>query len=895
VLQRLALPLVFLLCAITASGQDILNITLDGTEQGKPLPEWFKQLEQKYPVRFYYLDSWFTNSTIQKSYRGQRLQQALADIFEGTEISYGILYNYAIVFSKDPGRALERERILTRARAAQQDVVVAVVGDTTQAPAKGAVSVRGVVTDQETGAALSGASVYVNDLNRGVISDAAGKYTVTLPSGEYVFTVRNINYDEKVVSLRVVNNGTLNLNLQESAKLLDEVVINDQQLYSAVSGKLGVTNLKLTDLKKLPAFLGEVDIIKQIQTLPGVTSVGEVSSGFNVRGGSADQNLVLYDGVQVFNTSHVFGFFSSFNSEAVSDAQFYKAGIPSEYGGRVSSVLSLHAKEGNFEKWHASGGIGLISSYLTVEGPVKEKVSSVVASVRSSYSDWMLKAFTKDYPDVQNSSVSFYDASLKYTHKLNASSKLSLSGYMSQDRFGLPSDTTFHWQNALGSLRYDNVISKNVLLNVTAAFGQYGYTVEDADPTTAYKLRYTIQYPSIHADVNWQAGRHKLTFGVASTYYVVKPPTLDPESGESSATTFHRMDEHYWEKALYVGDGYELGDKWLLDVGVRLSAFTALGKADVYQYTPGVTRSVNSITDTIHYASGKAIKTYTGFEPRASLRYTVTPTVSIKAAYDRIYQYLHLISNSVAISPIDVWQPSNAYFSPQIGDQISLGVFKSLNDNMYEASVEVYQKWIKDILDFRDGADLVLNPALETALLQGKAHGYGVELSFNKTKGRLSWNFNYTYARTFRTVAGINDGKRYPSNYDQPNIVNLNWKYGLSRRFSLTGNFNYRTGRPITVPYSYTVIDNTPVVNFSSRNGYRVPDYHRLDLALVIEGNHKKKKFWDGTWVVSFYNVYGRKNVYTVFYDRNANGLQQAYRMSIVGTILPSISYRFKL
>ncbi len=274
----------------------------------------------------------------------------MADIFEGTEISYGILYNYAIIFSKDPGRALERERILTRARAARQDVVVAVVGDTTQAPAKGTVTVRGAITDQETGAVLAGASVYVNDLSRGVISDAAGKYTLSLPAGEYVFTVRNINYDEKVVSLRVVNSGMLNLNLQESAKMLDEVVVNDQQLYNTVNGKLGVTNLKLTDLKKLPAFLGEVDIIKQIQTLPGVTSVGEVSSGFNVRGGGADQNLVLYDGVQVFNTSHVFGFFSAFNSEAVTDAQFYKAGIPSEYGGRVSSVLTLHAKEGNFDR-----------------------------------------------------------------------------------------------------------------------------------------------------------------------------------------------------------------------------------------------------------------------------------------------------------------------------------------------------------------------------------------------------------------------------------------------------------------------------------------------------------------------------------------------------------------
>lgn len=335
-LQRLALPLLLVLCVTIAQGQEILNIPLDGTERGKTLPELFQQLEQKYPVRFYYLDSWFANMVIQKDYRGQRLQQALADIFEGSEISYGVVYNYAIIFSKDPGRALEREMILKRARATQRDIIEAVVGDTTQAPAKGAVTVRGTITDQETGAVMVGASVFVNDLKRGVITDHTGMYTLSLPAGEYVATVRNINYDEKVVSLRVVNNGTFNVSLQESAKVLDEVVVNDQQLYNSISGKVGVTNLKLTDLKKLPAFLGEVDIIKQIQTLPGVTSVGEVSSGFNVRGGGSDQNLVLYDGVQVFNTSHVFGFFSAFNSEAVTDAQFYKAGIPSEYGGSSS-------------------------------------------------------------------------------------------------------------------------------------------------------------------------------------------------------------------------------------------------------------------------------------------------------------------------------------------------------------------------------------------------------------------------------------------------------------------------------------------------------------------------------------------------------------------------------
>ncbi len=887
------------LLAFLSSYSQSLDIRLDGTEEGKSLTEVLSKLEKKYPVRFFYLPEWFDQLTLQKSYSGKTLANALDDVFSGTDISYTILYNYAIVFSKDPARALERDRILGEARNEKKNIPVFTFGTKATSSPNKRVQISGTVKDSKSNDPVSGVNVVVSG-GGSALTAPDGRYQFTVPAGDYVVSYKYLNYEENVVEIKAFDNGEVNIILEEIPRLLDEVVITDNQM-SNVEGKVGVTAIKIADMKKMPAFLGEVDIIKQIQVLPGVTSVGEVSSGFNVRGGGADQNLIQYDGVTVFNNSHVFGFFSGFSSDAIKDATFLKSGISSEFGGRISSVLNITSKEGSYEKWNAEGGLGLISSHLTVHGPIKKDVSSAMVSVRSSYSDWLLKQFTRDYPNVQNSSVGFYDVSMKLTHKFSDASKLSFSGYASHDKFSMPSDTTFGWQNLAGSLKLDHIFNDRMQGTFLVSYGQYSYEVTDSDPLTAYTMNYKIAYPALKADVVYDWGKHKTMIGINSVFYTIQPGSLTPDSPLSSAASIDIADEKALESAFFLSDAISLSDNLHIDAGIRLSMFSKFGPGIVRNYQPGAPLSESTVVDSVQYGSGKVMKNFVGPEPRLSLTYIFSPQSSFKVGYNRMYQYIHLISNSVAINPIDIWQTSNQFFQPQIGDQVSAGFFQNLNTGMFELSLEGFYKKVNNILDFKDGADLVLNPHLETALLAGRGRSYGVEFSANKTRGRLSGSLNYTYSRSFRQVKNayegttINDGKEFASNFDQPHVINLNWKYGLSRRFAFTGNFTYHSGRPITVPVSYAVIDHTPIVTFSDRNQYRVPAYHRLDVALVIEGNHKRKKFWDGTWTISLYNAYGRKNVYSVFYKEGSNGMQQAYKLSIIGTVLPSISYRFKI
>jgi hypothetical protein len=890
---------VLLLCLIggLSANAQILQIRLDGSEVGKSPDALLQSLEKKYPVKCYYLNEWFEGITITESYENRTLQELLKDIFQGMDISWTVMYDYALVFSKDPTRELERSNLLKAARGRDRQIKELTIG--TPSGKRKNITLSGKVIDLNNGQGMAGVTVEVSG-EKQVTTDPNGNFSVVIPSDQYVIIFRHFNYEENVYDLRIFEDGVLDVSMAEIPRVLDEVVITDQRV-SNVAGQVGLTSVKLADMKKMPAFLGEVDLIKQIQVLPGVTTVGEVSSGFNVRGGSVDQNLVLYDGIPIFNNSHVFGFFSAFSSEAIKDASFYKGGIPAEFGGRLSSVLNITSKEGDYEHWGAEGGLGLISSHISVGGPIRKNKTSAIISARSSYSDWLLKAFTRDYEKVQNSSVSFYDASVKLTHKFNANNKISFSGYASSDRFGLPSDTTFTWQNKMGSLKFDHIFDERTFSTITVGVGQYAYNVKDEDPSTAYQMDYSITYPTIKADVVRDAGIHKITLGFSSTYYSSKPTSIFPAHPESNVVPVKLEKQVGMENSFFVSDGIQLSEKLNLDIGFRFTVFSSIGPSTVMTYEEGKQKSSETVTDTIQYGAGEVVKRYSGPEPRLSLRYSFTPETSVKIGFNRLYQYIHLLSNSVAVTPIDIWQTSNSHFRPQIGDQVSLGFFQDIKAKKLEFSLEGFYKRITNLLEFKNGASLVLNPAIERELLAGEGRMYGAEVSVSKVSGRLSGSFNYTYSRSLRKVSGdtpeetINNGDYYASNFDQPHVVNLNWKYGLSRRFAFTGNFTYHTGRPVTVPYSYSMIDHIPIVNYSERNQYRVPDYHRLDVALVLEGNHKRKKFWAGTWTLSVYNLYARKNAYSVFYQANESGLQQAYKMSVVGTALPSISYRFKI
>ena len=662
---------------------------------------------------------------------------------------------------------------------------------------------------------------------------------------------------------------------------------------------MGKTSINVEELKRLPVFLGEVDVIKQIQAQPGVSTVGEVASGFNVRGGSADQNLVLYDDIPVFNTSHALGFFSAFNADVVSNVSFYRGGIPARYGGRVSSVLDISSKEGDFKSWSGGGGIGIISAYASAGGPIRKDTTSIQLSARSTYSNWMLRSLQSNYTDLRKTAVGFFDASLKISHRVSADSKLTFSGYMSGDSFRLIGDTTFHWNNYAGIVRYDTRIGATLLSRVSLSLGRYSFAVTDDNPGNAFRLQYGVLYPSLKMDFE-REGRHHLSFGLHNTWYRFEPGSIRPVGDVSAVGRRTMPAEQSLETALYASDGITLNENLFLEAGLRLSMFNRFGPTTVHRYAEGMPRSPEHIVDSVVYGTGEVSQRYIVAEPRASLRLTLADNSSLKIGYHRAAQYLHLVTNTAAITPMDIWQSSDAYFRPQISDQFSAGIYRSVRANTVEAFVEGYYKRTLNTLDFKDGADLILNPFLETALLNTEAEAYGVEFALTKVSGRLQGFVNYTWSRAFlQTVSvleeeQINEGLRYPANHDQPHVLNLNWRYGISRRIFFSGNFVYRTGRPVSMPVAGYVVDGIPISGFSHRNRYRIPDYHRLDIAFIIEGNHKRKKILDGNWIISFYNAYLRKNAYSVFSLPDEDGFLTPYKLTVVGTVIPSVTYSFK-
>jgi len=897
-LKRLLL-LLLVFIGFASSAQNILEKKLNGAEKGKLLSTYFEELESAHPIKFFYLPEWIADTRLENDYNDKSLEYFLEDVFRSRNFEYQIVSNYAIVLIKDPSQSILRDRLLVTATKERKKIQSLMIGDPSL-PQPKELTIKGVVKDVKGREPLVGASVIVQDLDQGVTTDTEGMFSVTVPSGEHVLSFRYFNYEEKVFVVKAYQGGTIDVELDETPTLLEELVVTDKAFSNVMGNRGGQTTIKLAEIKRMPSFMGQVDLIRQVQTLPGVTSVGEVATGFNVRGGGVDQNLVLYDGINVFNISHVFGFFSAFNSDALKEVSFYRGGIPAEYGGRVSSVLGISVKEGNFQKWEGNGGLGIVSSNFTIGGPIIKDKTSVIVSLRSSYSDWLLRQVKTNYQDIQNSSVSFYDASLKLSHLLGKNTKLQFTGYLSKDKFGLPTDTVYRWQNRMGVFRLDHTFNEKLGATLTAGVGNYAYTVEDENPGDAYLLDFGVTYTTLKADFNYNFGNHKIAFGGSSIFYQYNPGSIQPYSDESQVVAKQLDKQNTLESALYLSESFQIHERFNIDLGVRYSMYSAFGAAKVYQYDPALPKEVNNIVDTIYFEKGDKIKSYSGIEPRLSLRYSFTPNSSIKAGYNRIYQYTHLISNSAAVAPIDIWQPSNFYFQPQYADQLSIGFFKDFKEKMYETFVEFYYKNIYDLLDFKDGAQLILNDHLETDLLRGNGLAYGFELSVVKNKGRLNGTLNYTYSRSLRETKGssssesINDGEQYPSNFDQPHVFNFNWKYNISKRYFFSSNFTYHTGRPISAPTSAYLIDNVPVANFSFRNQYRIPDYHRLDLAFIIEGNHKRKKFWDGTWTISVYNVYARKNPYTIFFADNGGGILRPYQMAIIGTAIPSVSYTFK-
>jgi hypothetical protein len=858
------------LCHAQSPGRaGVLDTKLSGTERQKKLSQVLDSLQRNGEVRFFYKSQWIEGLVFSDSPAGKTVREALDELFQGTELSYVEIYPHSIVIVKDPTQLILRQQAIGSAKREQRVIQTRHYGSRDNPTRKKTVSIRGTVVDSKSGEPLAGASIRLSDSTVSTTTNAEGKFAFQVRPGDYVVTIGYVNYEEATIDLSAYDDGVMNLGLEEMPRVLEEVIIQDRAEREITSSRIGQAQVSVAEVKRAPTILGEADLVKRVQTLPGVTTVGEAAAGFNVRGGSVDQNLILYDGMPVYNSSHAFGFLSSFNSQAIRDVSFYRAGIPAEFGGRVSSVLDIRSKEGSYEEWGGNAGIGMITANAMVNGPLKRNKTSMLAAIRSTYSNWLIHSIRTSYADLKRSSLSFYDATLKLNHMVSPDTKLSFTGYMSKDGFRLFGDSTYQWFNRVASARIDHRMSSDLSFDITAGISAYSYKVLN-DGANAFELSYDLKTTSVKAGFNYQTDRHRLSFGTHLQYFAFNPGAFEPV-GESSVEEVRMEQQRSFENALYAHDIFALSERTSIEGGVRVPVFSSL------------------------YGERA---TYTGVEPRVGLRFVTGRNSSIKAGYNRMYQFLHLISNTAAVTPVDVWQPANKDFKPQLSHHASIGYFRNFKEKKYEFSAETFYKTTDNILDFRDGAKLILNDRLSEDLLQGTARAYGIETMAGIVSGKVTGNINYTYSRSFRTVKGetegasVNRGKEYPSNFDQPHVLNLSWKYSFTRRYHLTGTFTYHTGRPISVPIRGYFYENMLISGFSGRNQFRIPDYHRLDLAFVIEGNHKRKKLGDGTWVISVYNVYARKNAYSVFYT-TSYGLLKPHRLAIIGTALPSVTYNF--
>lgn len=752
-------------------------------------------------------------------------------------------------------------------------------------------TISGFIKDRSNGEILPGATVFVSGLQRGSSANPYGFYSLTLPSGDYEVRYSFIGYAELTLNFRLSADTTINVELFPTAESLKEVEITGQAVNENItSSQMSVSSLSSQTIKEIPAFMGEVDLIKALQLLPGVKFVAEGSSGFSVRGSSPDQNLVILDEATVYNAGHLMGFFSVFNNDAVKSVDLYKGDIPAQYGGRIASLVDVRMKEGNMKKFHGQGGIGLISSRLTLEGPFAKDKASFLISGRRTYADLFLKLSNNE--NLRNSALYFYDLNAKVNWNINQNNHLYLSGYFGKDVFKGGGSFRMDWGNATGTLRWNHVFNKKLFSNFTFIASQFNYNLGIPEGNQqAFLWESAIRDYTVRGDFSWFANpNNNITFGFSSTYHDFFPGQLQ---GLGDSTTFGKYtipNNYSLESAVYISNDQKIGNHLTLKYGLRFSIFNNVGPDTVYQYSPE-----GSPTDSAYYGQGVFYNTYFGIEPRIGLVYQLNEVSSVKASYSRNYQYIQQASNSTAGSPFNVWFPASPNVKPQVGDQVAVGYFRNFMDGMLETSAEVYYKIINDAVDFRDHAELLLNKHLEGEILTGKGKGYGIELMVRKTRGKVTGWISYTWARSFKQIEGINNGDPYPAHYDRPNDFSIVVNYKVTPTISLGATWVYLTGQPVTFPVGRYEYMNNIVPVYSERNSYRFPDYHRLDLSFTWTEKEKPKKRWRSEVNVSVYNAYNRKNPWVINFlnDPDQPNVTYAEMIYLFG-IIPSVTYNFK-
>jgi hypothetical protein len=899
---------VFFLLFPVAQSQE--NNLVDWDYAGQSFEEFVMKAESRYPVKFFYNSEWVKNLTL-GSYGNKRLLKEILDtLFQGESIYYYAFETGNIILTKGFAIKSVKESIIERqvyipgmdyaenkgGRSATGNLVVD-LGNPANRNRPGNITLSGYITNLDSKETVAGVTVYIPRVSAGTITNEYGFYTLNLPRGSYSVRFTFIGMKEKIIDLNLYDSGELNLEMVSVLIPLKEAVITAEKDITLQRLQSGVERINITSFRLMPTSMGESDITKSVLLVPGVQSVGEGSAGFNVRGGSADQNLILLYGAPVYNSSHFFGFFSAINPDIIKDVTLYKGGIPSKYGGRLSSVLDIVPRDGNRRESSGNAGISPVTTHFVAEGPfTKDSVYYIIAG-RTTYTNWVLGLL--ENPALRNSRVSFYDLNARVAYDIDRNNKIDFSAYHSFDSFRFNSDTTYKYFNNIVALRWRHYFTSRFFSAFSINNSYYKYNISSQRvPPEAFILTHRINSTGFKADFNWFQGRNELNFGADLSRYDVIPGNYMPADDSSIVVPDIIERQRAIEAALYIENKYIVTDYLSINAGVRFSSFFALGPQTIFIYNSAYPRNNSSITDTITYDRLKNYKTYADPELRLSANFRINNNSSLKLSYNHTKQYLHLLSNTASISPSDTWKLSDYHIRPQSCDQFAAGYYRMLNRNKIEASAEFYYKKIDNMIDFKGGTNLIMNESIERDLINLYGKAYGIELLLSKPEGRTRWSISYTYSRIFIRSKGsfneelINSGNWFPADFDKPHDLIITFNYIHSRRVSIAANYNFSSGRPVTYPVASYKIGDIVLTHYSERNKYRIPDYSRLDLSVKVSGNLKSKKIAHPYWIFSIYNVTGRQNVYSVFF-KNVKNTVRGYYLSVFGRPIPSISINF--
>lgn len=879
-------------------------------------------IERRVPVRIYYTPKWTDSLYLDVSAVNATVEGVLDKTLRRDGLLFMITPDNRIILSKGyaikTGFAKEYEAYISEryAEAASAEFLRPVMQEEESTvsddyrlfrigrPSTGKlperVTLSGVVRDEADGTGIQSVVVYVDKLRTGAMTNSTGFYSISVPPGQYRIEYRMMGMKTATRNVLIWSDGSLDVTLAESPSEIDAVVISANRENNVRNTRMGTEKINVKMLRQIPLGLGEADLLKSTLMLPGIQTVGEASAGFNVRGGSTDQNLVLLNYAPIINASHFFGFFSAFNSDLITDVTLFKSGMPAKYGGRLSSVMEIVPAEGNRQKVKVSGGISPVTGRLMIEGPlVRDKVSFIIGA-RSTYSDWLLGMLNDER--LKKSTAGFYDLQGTLTADLDRKNSISLSGYYSDDRFDYFMESGFKYGNTAATLKWKHSFGDRLTAQFFAILSDYSYELtQTADSLESNKTHYNLSQKIGRADFTFlSSAKNRMEFGIDATLYSLEPGRREPLGSWSEAIPLELQGERALEPSLYLSDELEITPWLSVTAGIRGTRYSSFGPRTEFIYAEGMPRSTETITDTVTYGKNTTVSSYPGLDFRFSSRFMLSGSASFKIGAQRAYQYLHMISNTTSMSPVDIWKLSDTYIRPQRGDQVSAGFYVNFNRRAIETSVEGYYKWLTNTLDYKGGAELLMNPTLEADIINGDGKAYGVELMAKKQSGSVTGWVSYTWSRVFMKVDGqfeeekVNRGNYFPANYDKPHDLKIVVNAKASRRFNLTSNFVYSSGRPITYPVAFYNFYNSTHVYYSNRNDYRIPYYLRLDLAATINGNLQAKKLNHSSFTATIYNVLGRKNPYSIYF-KNENGMIKGYRMTIFARPIFMLTYNFRI